>query len=209
MIGPDSYGVFALVAEDVAPGTARPVIEFDLVKTESWSLPQEVPEYAVAQQKLTAQIITGNPTFRASLVVTETPLPRLRGITLASDGAVTPGDLTGPDRVMAVWRALQENAARRWKVYTVRHGILRSMVLTNIDEAIDGPVRRSTFDLSFQTFVQSDILSIKVQASPRAKKAAVRADDRDFGESLYDERDLMPSEDTSIAWEETFGSGTP
>lgn len=168
------------------PPDVRAIVVFDGSRSESWALPQENPEYAVANRKVRSQRIRGNETFSAEVIVSETPLPRVVSYEFYDpDGVdiVAPEDTSGPGRSRQVREALQEYLDQRWTLHTARHGVLRDMVLANIDLTFDSHQGIATFRLAFVKWVGTDVSAIKVQRVVRAKKAAKKtnpADEHDY-----------------------------
>jgi len=194
-----SWGAFILLSarDDNAATQATTAIHFDKTSAESWSITQEVPEYAVANQKIQAQRIVGNTLFRASFSVTETPSKEQRfdrdvtGVPWDLDTVVIPADTTGEGRCFAVREALEEHLGEVWTLYTTRHGTLRDMVITSVDADPDGPKRAWTFNISFQRYRRADVRTVTVQASARAKKVA--KEEPNYGETILTEEDLGTS----------------
>ena len=74
----DARGEWFMVSQDTEglPPDVHAVVRFDGARSESWSLPQENPEYAVANRKVRSQRIRGNETFTVEVVLSETPIKR-------------------------------------------------------------------------------------------------------------------------------------
>lgn len=203
----DFEGEWVMVSQDTEnlPPDVHVVIRFDGSRTESWSLPQEVPEYAVANRKVRSQRIRGNETFTVEVILTETPLPRPVQVYLGGYDPdvdiLIPEDTHGPRRAKQARDGLREYLDQKWTLYTSRHGRLRDMVLTNTDLTFEDHKGVAAFRLSFTKWVSSDVTSIKVQRQTRAKKAAAKpnnaASDHDFETSPVGGQ---PGETGSIAY---------
>lgn len=180
-----SYGAFVMMS--VVPfGTPGVAIHFDATMSESWSVSQDVPSYAVAQSQTHTQVVKGNTSFRADLAVSETPLelvPKLvpwptpdetQPTETLESYRIYPDTIVGEARVNAVWRALQDNLDTRWDLHTTRHGFLGSMVITSLEMGMDSPRREARIRLTFQRFEVANVATIKVQRQIRAKKAAAK-----------------------------------
>jgi len=195
----DFEGEWVMVSQDTEnlPPDVRVVVRFDGARSESWSLPQEVPEYAVANRKVRSQRIRGSETFTAEVVLSETPLPRpvqtyLGGYDPDVD-ILIPEDVRGPRRVKQARDGLREHLDQKWTLHTSRHGRIQDMVLVNTDLTFDDHKGVAAFRLSFTKWVSSDITSIKVQRAVRAKKGAAKntantaASEHDFETSPVDQ----------------------
>lgn len=185
----DARGEWFMVSQDTEglPPDVHAVVRFDGARSESWSLPQENPEYAVANRKVRSQRIRGNETFTVEVVLSETPIKRTVRTYSGYDpdtDIVAPEDEYGPWRAQQARDALQEHLDQRWQLYTARHGVLFDMVLANVDLTFDSHQGIATFRLAFVKWVGTDVSAIKVQRAVRAKKTAKKssssADEHDF-----------------------------
>lgn len=211
-----SWGAFIMLSarDDNAAAQATTAIHFDKTGAEAWSISQDVPEYAVANERIQAQRIIGNTLFRATFSVTETPSQEQRfdnnvtAVPWDLDTVVVPADTTGEGRCFAVREALEEHIGEIWTLYTTRHGTLRDMVITSIDVEPDGLKRCWTFNISFQRYHRADVRTVQVQSSTRAKKVA--KDAPDYGECIFTEEDstTTTAEDIDILGRIERGPGT-
>ena len=202
-----SWRGFWLVSTDDAG--LQFAINLDFVKSESWNLGQETPEFAVANVKVNAQRIVQNELFRVTCEVTETPFLGDNTIYARLDDTATvvPGDLTGESRVLAVRNAFREHIADIWSLYTSRHGLLERMVLTSVDVNIDGPARKAEVVMAFSQYNAANVEVIAVQRSVRAKKTATT--DEAANTTTADVTNVEPAIPEDVEWLRVRGRRPP